>query len=157
MSNPIKDSLVLTELQTKARALPQNRRVDVSLLSPVYTARAFVANRSDERSFVRGSGSVNSFGEPSKPDPPNVGFPANHQRDARSPLAQCKHLGFLRTAFTEFCSCLLAVEFTRLPFRFETTYDTVKSKITSLLASFRREKNKEETSKGTGKGKSAFF
>ncbi|KAG8314013.1 hypothetical protein J6590_102129 [Homalodisca vitripennis] len=33
---------------------------------PVYTARAFVANRSDERSFVRGSGSVNSFGEPSK-------------------------------------------------------------------------------------------
>ena len=24
-------------------------------------------------------------------DPPDVGFPAHHQRDARSPLARCKH------------------------------------------------------------------
>ncbi|XP_046666544.1 uncharacterized protein LOC124358291 [Homalodisca vitripennis] len=39
----------------------------------------------------------------------------------------------------------------------ETTYDTVKSKITSLLASFRREKNKEETSKGTGKGADEIY
>ncbi|XP_046684414.1 uncharacterized protein LOC124370165 [Homalodisca vitripennis] len=39
----------------------------------------------------------------------------------------------------------------------ETTSDTVKSKITYLLASFRREKNKEETSKGTGKGADEIY
>ncbi|KAK9873485.1 hypothetical protein WA026_022896 [Henosepilachna vigintioctopunctata] len=57
------------------------------------------------------SDSVNSPLEPSKVrkggsfvfvvDPPAVGFPPNHQRDARSPLAQCKHHRLFTPIFTE--------------------------------------------------------
>ncbi|KAK9870622.1 hypothetical protein WA026_008182 [Henosepilachna vigintioctopunctata] len=57
------------------------------------------------------SGSVNSPLEPSKVrkggsfvfvvDPPAVGFPPNHQRDACSPLAQCKHHMLFTPIFAE--------------------------------------------------------
>ncbi|KAK9882332.1 hypothetical protein WA026_020853 [Henosepilachna vigintioctopunctata] len=57
------------------------------------------------------SGSVNSPLEPSKVrkggsfvfvvDPPAVGFPPNHQRDARFPLAQCKHHRLFTPIFAE--------------------------------------------------------
>ncbi|KAK9871773.1 hypothetical protein WA026_014228 [Henosepilachna vigintioctopunctata] len=39
----------------------------------------------------------------------------------------------------------------------ETSSENVKSKISSLLASYRREKNKEKSSKGTGKGADEIY
>ncbi|KAG8284696.1 hypothetical protein J6590_097408, partial [Homalodisca vitripennis] len=102
---------------------------------------------SDERSFVRGSGSVNSFGEPSKVE-----------SNARSCSSLIRPMSvFRRIIKGMLVRRSLSVNTSAIATQLETTYDTVKSKITSLLASFRREKNKEETSKGTGKGADEIY
>ncbi|KAF6215504.1 hypothetical protein GE061_010258 [Apolygus lucorum] len=84
------------------RRIIRDARLSPAQCKSLFTQRLIVGNARGVSTvvLVRGSGSENSRFKPSnvrpegllvlEADPPDVGFPTNHQRDARSSPAQCK-------------------------------------------------------------------